>query len=102
MHVQILKKDLIEIRDFLRKNNQENLAQVVETALENEPSEAKKEATRNATIARQNVAKKRVENAVNLIRLEGGKVTPTRVANTAGVSYNTAKKYDYLWENLDK
>ena len=37
--------------------------------------------------------KAKVENAVNLLRMEGKEITPYRVAQTAGISYNTAKKY---------
>ena len=46
-----------------------------------------------ATAARTAKAKKKIENAVNLLRMEGKAITPYSVAKKAGVSYNTARKY---------
>ena len=38
-------------------------------------------------------SKKKINNAINLLRLEGRDITPYAVAKTAAISYNTAKKY---------
>jgi len=69
----------------------------------NNPSEirhsSKKErATQKATEARTKQAKAKIENAMNLLRLENKKITYYSIAKSAGVSYQTVKKYI----NLDK
>ena len=56
-------------------------------------SPRKTEAARHATQVRQNRTREKIQNAINLLRLEGKEITPYRVAKTANVSYNTAKKY---------
>ena len=38
-------------------------------------------------------SKEKVQNAVNLLRLEDRLTTVANIAKTAGISYNTAKKY---------
>jgi Fic family protein len=57
------------------------------------PSEKKKESAKRAAAAKAKTAKEKVINAVNLLKLQGEEITPYKVAKTAGVSYNTAKKY---------
>jgi len=37
--------------------------------------------------------KEKIQNAINLLKLEGKEITAYRVAKEAGVSYNTARKY---------
>lgn len=50
-------------------------------------------AAEKATQARTEKAKRKIENAVNLLRLEGREITPYIVAKKAHVSFVTAKKY---------
>jgi len=57
------------------------------------PSKAKQEAAAKATKTRQEKAKRKIQDAINLLRLEGEEITVYKVAKKAGVSYNTAKKY---------
>jgi len=56
-------------------------------------STSKRNATKKATYAREMKAKKKIENAVNLLRLEGKKITAYSLAKQAGVSFTTARKY---------
>lgn len=56
-------------------------------------SKKKQLAAHKATLARQNAVKRKIADAINILRLEQQEITPYRVAKTAGVSYNTAKKY---------
>ncbi len=58
----------------------------------------KRNATKNATLAKIETTKKKLESTINLMRLEGKKISVYSVAKESGVSYNTAKKYDYLLE----
>jgi len=57
------------------------------------PSKKKVESAKRASQIKANKAKEKVINAVNLLRLQGEEITPYKVAKTAGISYNTAKKY---------
>ena len=62
------------------------------------PHPAKQTATGKATEVKMQRAKEAITNAVNLMRLEGRKITAYSVAKRAGISYNTAKKYGYLYQ----
>jgi hypothetical protein len=53
----------------------------------------KQTATRQANRSKIIESKKKVNNAINLLRLECREITAYNVAQTAGISYNTAKKY---------
>ena len=37
--------------------------------------------------------KEKIENAINLLRLQGKPINPYQVSKLSGVSYNTARKY---------
>ena len=55
----------------------------------------KSAATENANAAKISKSRAKVQNAINLLRLEGKDITPYAVAKVANISYNTAKKYIY-------
>ena len=56
-------------------------------------SPKKQESVKRAREALQRKTKEKIQNAINLLKMEGKEITPYSVAKTAGVSYNTAKKY---------
>ena len=58
-----------------------------------EESPRKVEAARKATNARIRQAKRKIENGINQLRLEGKKITMAAIAEAAGVSINTVRKY---------
>jgi Fic family protein len=53
----------------------------------------KRAATTNANEKKISTSLKKVENAINLLRLEDKEITAYAVAKVAGISYNTASKY---------
>ena len=53
----------------------------------------KREAAAKATEARTAKAKKKIENAMNILRMRGDKINYNTISKTAGVSYITVKKY---------
>ena len=57
------------------------------------PSPKKIESAKRASKIKAERTKEKVINAVNLLRLQGEEITPYKVAKTAQISYNTAKKY---------
>jgi len=61
-------------------------------------SSKKIKAVAKATNTRVNRAKRKIENALNLMRLENRPISVYLVSKEAGVSYNTANKYSYLIE----
>lgn len=52
----------------------------------------KQTAIREATKARERIAKEKIINAINLLRFEGKKLTAYAIAKESGCSYNTVKK----------
>ena len=54
---------------------------------------AKKEATKIANKSKIDNTKEKIENAINLMRLENKKISVAQVAKTANIHYDTAKKY---------
>ena len=57
-------------------------------------------ATKKANEKKQETSKKKIENAVNMLRLEGKEITAYAVAKVAGISYNTARKYLKLMNEI--
>ena len=55
-------------------------------------------AAAKATKTRSDNAKLKIENALNLMRLENRPISVYLVSKEAGVSYNTANKYSYIIE----
>lgn len=56
----------------------------------------KQASAKKATEARQSVTREKIQNGLNLWRIEGNQdkdLTPYRLGKLAGVSTNTAKKY---------
>ena len=48
---------------------------------------------KKASKAKMNKTKEKIQNAINLLRLQGEEIDPYRIAKTAKISYNTARKY---------
>ena len=85
---------LLEKVDKLGEN--EPIKQALENLIKNaEVIENKRnlENTKKATEIKKLKAKEKVQNAVNLLRLQGEEVNAYRVAKIANISYNTARKY---------
>ena len=78
----------------LRKNSE--LRKAVETLIEAGEiieNNSKVDNANKAAKAKQEQAKEKVKNAINLLRLQGEEVNAYRVAKIANISYNTARKY---------
>jgi len=65
-------------------------------------TEKKRNATKEATRKRIKEAKNKISNAVNMMRFENKSISIASIAQEAGVSYNTVKKYkDSINELVD-
>ena len=85
---------LIEKVDKLGEN--EPIKQALENLIKNaEVIENKRnlENAKKATETKKLKAREKVQNAVNLLRLQGEEVNPYKISKLAGISYNTARKY---------
>jgi len=56
-------------------------------------SEKKKDSAKNALKVKVTKTKEKVQNAINLLRLQGKPINAYQVAKLSGVAYNTARKY---------
>lgn len=55
-------------------------------------------AAQKATALRTARAKEKIQNAINILRMENKKITHYSIAKISGVSFNTVKKYILLDE----
>lgn len=89
-----LLQDLLQ--DSITNKNKDyfiSLAKKVQNPTEIEYSLNKYKASITATEARTKKAKAKIENAINVLRMEGKKITHYAISITGNVSYNTVKKY---------
>ena len=70
-----------------------NISERIEKTALKPVSEKKRNATKEATRKRIKQAKHKISNAVNMMRFENKQITIASIAQEAGVSYNTVKKY---------
>ncbi len=83
----LTKKELIVL---------DRVSDKIEDEQRRETSPKKQKAMLIATNARIEKAKKKIENAINILRMENRPITIYSVSKESGVSYNTASKYSEL------
>ena len=96
MRLNFTEEEIDKIFEALRSNEEVRnlfLDRYAQTKAKLQNNTRKKEAAAKATEARTAVAKKKIENAMNLLRIENKKINYNTIAKKAGVSYLTAKKY---------
>ena len=71
-----------------------------EVVISDEESNKRKNA-KKATNAKINKTKEKIQNAINLLKLQGEEINPYRIAKVAGVSYNTARKYFKTYHDIN-
>ena len=97
--VKMLNNLNIKDNDFLEDGRFEGFGFCIESLLQKVQNVKqietgnKRVATIKANQKKISTSLKKVENAVNMLRLEGKEITPYIVAKVAGISYNTASKY---------
>jgi len=91
------KKEIDELVTLLQRSKQNDTVKRLLKLLRNlelrKHSSKIDQATKKATAKRTATAKKKIQNAVNILRIENKKITHYSVAKTACVSYTTVKKY---------
>ena len=71
-----------------------------EVVINDEESNKRKNA-KKATTAKINRTREKIQNAINLLRLQGEEINPYRIAKLANVSYNTARKYFKSYQDMN-
>lgn len=87
------KKDIVKIFGEDGLEALERLYSEIHKGWATPISKLKRNAIQKANEIRVKKAKKKIEMAVNLLRLENKKITVYSVSKEAKVSFNTAKKY---------
>ena len=67
-----------------------------EVVISDEESNKRKNAEK-ATTAKINKTREKIQNAINLLKLQGEEINPYKISKLANVSYNTARKYFSLF-----
>ena len=80
-----------------------NLVEKIENPRLIKESEKKELAALNATRIREKRTREKIQNAINILRMENKEITPHRVSKVSGVSFQTAQKYlNIINENKEK
>ena len=93
-----VEESIITIPDALIKNKNLDIdpTNAINTLLEKGErviSRKKQESAKKALKIKVTKTKEKIQNAINLLKLQGRAINPYRVAKISGVAYNTAKKY---------
>jgi len=95
--VQTEREEIDELIQALKNNKPNPIVKRILSLLngleERKTSIRIAEATSKATESRIAKAKEKIQNAINLLRMENKKMTHYSIAKTAEVSYVTVKKY---------
>ena len=97
--IEVISKITMGHYDNLTKDELMTLDRIsdkIEDEQQREISPKKQKAMMTATNARTEKAKRKIENAINILRMENKPITIYSVSKKAGVSYNTASKYSEL------
>lgn len=78
-----------ELQQKIKKRTQKLLNDLLSLG----KSDGRQEGIEKARTARTKKTKEKIQNAINLLRIEGKEVTAHRVAKVAGISFVTARKY---------
>ena len=110
MKVKEIQKILIEELEIdnsknisVQKKVLEHTYAILDTLYKQElatKTDKRKLAAEKATATRKAKAQDKMDNAINLLKFEGKEITAYAVAKTAGVHYNTAKKYLELYKDV--
>jgi len=94
-----IKESIITLPDKLIKQLDEldvETANAINTLIrkgERVISEKKKDSAKNALKVKMKKTNEKIQNAINLLRLQGKPINAYQVAKLSGVAYNTARKY---------
>jgi len=71
----------------------DGIKKAIQEAKKHNQTPAKKGATKKANEAKKKKSIEKIQNAINLLRLEGKTINAYQVAKSSGLNYNTVHKY---------
>jgi len=96
MRLTLDDNQIVALIDILSSKNDDiskSILQQIDKEIQKPKSSKKQEAIKKALTKKQEIARKKIENAINILLIENKKITIYSVSKKANVSYNTAKKY---------
>jgi len=101
MRLTLTNDEITTIVVMLDNQQELNLAKKIRTQWYKPITMTKRNATKKAIEIKQQKAKNKIINAINLMNLENKKINFNSVAKVSGCSYNTVKKYNHLFIQID-
>jgi len=93
MRLTLSKKEVLTILTQIQDPHLQEKIQKQLDADEKRDRSKKSLSAQKATKIRSDRAKAKIQNAINLLRIENKKVSYYAIAQVSGVSYSTVKKY---------
>ncbi|MFA6191812.1 MAG: hypothetical protein WC665_05605 [Sulfurimonas sp.] len=96
MRLTLTDNEYTEVKEALEQDNHLELVKMLERKkeeFEGSITDKKRGATVVANQSRIKASKEKVQNAINILRMEGKKINASTVAKMAEINYNTATKY---------
>lgn len=96
--IELSRDEIVALKILLENSEmQEDIKKILLEKISNPTiihhSEKKVNATKKATATRTAKAKEKIQNAINLLRLENKEMTIYNISKIAGVSFQTVQKY---------
>ncbi len=88
---EILNRIIEKTKDD--KTIYEHLKNAIKSAKTSNSSDLKKTATKKATETKIATSKAKIQNAINILRLENKKINAYQITKISGLNYNTVSKY---------
>ena len=95
MRLTLTDDEVLELMKVIAKSNYPLYSKIQEQYNKdiNKDISKKQSSIQEATKKRERVAKEKIINAMNILRLENKQLTAYAIAKESGCSYNTVKKY---------
>lgn len=92
--IELSKNEYDEVIKLLEESNlDEQILLKIKAFKEIKYSNKKKKAMEKASVEKTKIAKNKIENAINMLRLENKVMTHYNISKMSGVSFSTVKKY---------
>ena len=92
--IELFAEEYAEVIKILETSSlKEPILQKIKSFREITNSNKKKKAMAKATEKKTKIAKSKIENAINILRMENKIMTHYNISKTSGVSFPTVKKY---------
>lgn len=92
--INLSNDEFMDLKNNLNFNKVgDSLKEKIENPIKIKISDKKIKSTINATNSKIKKVKEKIENAINILRMENKKITHYSIAQTSKTSYSTVKKY---------